>query len=89
MCLDNETSARKALKKFVRYCKKLPGRPKEVWLNYVKQTLTNSHMGMTFKSNEIMIKELEGICQDRESWRKIVREIVVHNVHAQKKKNTE
>lgn len=46
-------------------------------------------MGMTFKSNEIMIKELEGICQDRESWRKIVREIVVHNVHAQKKKNTE
>ena len=36
-----------------------------------------------------MIKELEEICQDRESWRKIVREIVVHNVHAQKKKNTE
>ena len=76
MLLDNEISVSKALKEFIQSCKKSPGRPKEkAWIDYIKQTLGNSDIGMTVMNNETMIKELELICQNRDRLRKILRAI--------------
>ena len=71
--LGNEITGRKALKEFDRPCKKPPERPKETWLNCIRKTLANSNIGMTFRKNETIIKELEVIYEERARWRKILR----------------
>ena len=58
LCLGNETPARKALKEYVRPCKKPP---------LYQASVSNSGMSMTIKTNATIIKELEVICQNRET----------------------
>ena len=51
------------------------GRPKETWMSMIKKSLRENELDINFRNYELMIRDLEVLCANRQYWRNFIRNI--------------
>ena len=78
MRLYPNTPARLALQEFVRPTKKPKGKPKQTWLDNIKQDLLTANIDIDYKKQpHESIEKLANLTQHRDSWRAIVKRVML------------
>ena len=81
MRLDERTPVRRSLRESLTDVRRKIGRPSLTWMRLIEKDLgsVNINLGLSGSSPDIILRKLVELTEDRNKWRKIVRDIITVN----------